>query len=67
MCAKLTSLGLQNGAGLLAVSETSSDMRDLLEHETQDVRAAEAVALSCYHANKWVGVLPLRSLEWRRS
>ena len=41
--------------GLLGVSETSSDMRDLLEHETQDVRAAEAVALFCYQAKKWVG------------
>jgi acetate kinase len=35
-------------SGLLGVSETSSDMRDLLDHETQDVRAAEAVALFCY-------------------
>ena len=42
-------------SGLLGVSETSSDMRDLLEHETQDVRAAEAVALFCYQAKKWVG------------
>jgi len=31
-------------SGLLGVSETSSDMRDLLDRETQDVRAAEAVA-----------------------
>lgn len=30
-------------------------MRDLLEHETQDVRAAEAVALFCYQAKKWIG------------
>jgi acetate kinase len=42
-------------AGLLGVSETSSDMCDLLEHEAGDVRAAEAVALFCYHAKKWVG------------
>ena len=42
-------------SGLLGVSETSSDMRDLLEHETQDVRAAEAVALFCYQAKKWIG------------
>jgi acetate kinase len=40
-------------SGLLVVSEISSDMRDLLEHETQDVRAAEAVALFCYQ-QKWV-------------
>ena len=42
-------------SGLLGVSETSSDMRDLLEHETQDVRAAEAVALFCYQVKKWIG------------
>ena len=42
-------------SGLLGVSETSSDMRDLLGLEGQDVRAAEAVALFCYQAKKWVG------------
>lgn len=42
-------------SGLLGVSETSSDMRDLLAHEKADVRAAEAVALFCYQAKKWVG------------
>jgi len=31
------------------------DMRDLLERETQDVRAAEAVALFCYQIKKWIG------------
>jgi len=42
-------------SGLLGVSETSSDMRDLLERETRDVRAAEAVALFCYQVKKWIG------------
>ena len=42
-------------SGLLGVSETSSDMRDLLGRETQDVRAAEAVALFCYQIKKWIG------------
>ncbi len=42
-------------SGLLGVSETSSDMRDLLAHESEDVRAAEAVALFCYQAKKWIG------------
>ncbi len=42
-------------SGLLGVSETSSDMRDLLEHESSDVRAAEAVAMFCYQIKKWVG------------
>ncbi len=42
-------------SGLLGVSETSSDVRDLLDRETQDVRAAEAVALFCYQVKKWIG------------
>jgi acetate kinase len=42
-------------SGLLGVSETSSDMRDLLEREAHDVRAAEAVALFCYQVKKWIG------------
>ena len=42
-------------SGLLGVSETSSDMRDLLEREAADVRAAEAVALFCYQIKKWIG------------
>jgi len=42
-------------SGLLGVSEISSDMRDLLARETDDVRAAEAVALFCYQAKKWLG------------
>jgi len=42
-------------SGLLGVSETSSDMRDLLDREEHDVRAAEAVALFCYQVKKWIG------------
>lgn len=42
-------------SGLLGISETSSDMRTLLEQEAQDVRAAEAVALFCYQVKKWIG------------
>jgi len=42
-------------SGLLGISETSSDMRDLLDCETQDVRAAEAIALFCYQVKKWIG------------
>ena len=42
-------------SGLLGISETSSDMRDLLDREAQDVRAAEAVALFCYQVKKWIG------------
>jgi acetate kinase len=46
---------INHESGLLGVSETSSDMRDLLEQEASDVRAAEAVALFCYQVKKWVG------------
>jgi acetate kinase len=42
-------------SGLLGVSEISSDMRDLLAAEAHDIRAAEAVALFCYQAKKWIG------------
>ena len=42
-------------SGLLGVSETSSDVGDLLARESDDVRAAEAVALFCYQAKKWIG------------
>jgi acetate kinase len=44
-------------SGLLGVSETSSDMRDLLKEEGNDPRAAEAVALFCYQAKKTIGSL----------
>src|SRR5450631_1215715 len=42
-------------SGLLGVSETSADVRDLLEREKSDPRAAEALALFCYQAKKWIG------------
>jgi len=42
-------------SGLLGVSETTSDMRDLLDLETQDVRAAEGIALFCYQVKKYIG------------
>ena len=42
-------------SGLLGVSDTSSDMQDLLGRETQDIRAAEAIDLFCYQVKKWVG------------
>ncbi len=46
---------INHESGLLGVSETSSDMRDLLESENNDVRAAEAVQLFCYQVKKWIG------------
>lgn len=42
-------------SGLLGVSETSADLRDLLGREGDDVRAAEAIALFCYQVKKWIG------------
>ena len=42
-------------SGLLGVSEVSPDMRDLLNREAHDVRAAEAIALFCYQLKKYIG------------
>ena len=42
-------------SGLLGISETSADMRDLLKCETDDPRAADAVALFCYQIKKCIG------------
>ena len=42
-------------SGLLGVSETSSDVRDLFAREKRDPRAAEALALFCYSAKKGIG------------
>lgn len=44
-------------SGLLGISELSSDMRDLLEQESHDERAAEAVALYCYQSRRTIGSL----------
>lgn len=46
---------INHESGLLGVSETSSDMRDLLAREIEDVRAAEAVSLFCHQAKKCIG------------
>jgi acetate kinase len=42
-------------SGLLGISETSSDVRDLLEKEKSDSRAAEALAVFCYSVKKTIG------------
>lgn len=42
-------------SGLLGVSGTSSDLRDLCARESVDERAAGAVDLFCYQARKWIG------------
>lgn len=42
-------------AGLLAVSGTSADMRDLLAARANDARAADSVDLFCYEVRKTIG------------
>ena len=44
-------------SGLLGISETSPDVRDLMAKEKRDKRAAEALAIFCYQARKWIGAL----------
>ena len=46
---------LNEKAGLLGVSEISSDVEDLLDKQTTDPRAAEAIDLFCYQAKKFLG------------
>lgn len=46
---------INHECGLLGISETSSDMQDLLKQQAVDVRAAEAVELFCYQTRKWIG------------
>ncbi len=46
---------INKDCGLLGVSETSSDMQDLLGRESNDPRAAEAVGLFCYQVRKTIG------------
>ena len=55
MSAKQFNVMVNFESGLLGLSETSSDMRDLLDCEAHDVRAAEAVAIFCYQVKKWIG------------
>jgi len=46
---------LNKQSGLLGVSETSSDMKVLIDNVPRDARAREAVDLFCYRAKKYVG------------
>lgn len=50
---------LNTQSGLLGVSGTSSDMRDLLSRTASDPHAAEAVDLYCYIARKELGGLAI--------
>jgi acetate kinase len=42
-------------SGLIGISETSADVRDLLDCEASDPRAADAIAIFCYQVKKWIG------------
>lgn len=44
-------------SGLLGVSETSADVRDLINVAPADARAAEALNLFCYQVRKSIGAL----------
>lgn len=46
---------INHQSGLLGVSETSSDMRELMKYQSTDSRAAEAIELFCYQTKKWIG------------
>ena len=46
---------INSASGMLGISETTSDMHDLLRAQATDVRAAEAVSLFCYQSKQWVG------------
>jgi acetate kinase len=48
---------LSRRCGMIGISETSADMRDLVAHSPSDVKAREAVELFCYSARKWIGAL----------
>jgi acetate kinase len=46
---------INHESGLLGISETNSDMRELTKIEDTDNRAKEAIELFCYQTKKWIG------------
>jgi acetate kinase len=46
---------INHESGLLGISETNSDMRELMKIEDTDHRAKEAIELFCYQTKKWIG------------
>jgi acetate kinase len=46
---------LNKQSGLLGVSGSSADLRDLLDRRATDIQAGQAVDLFCYQAKKWIG------------
>jgi acetate kinase len=55
MSAKEINTLVNKQSGLLGVSETSSDMKVLLDNASRDPRAGQAVDSFCYRAKKYVG------------
>jgi acetate kinase len=55
MSAKEIGTLLNKQSGLLGVSDTSADMRNLLNEVDKDARARDAVDLFCYRAKKYMG------------
>src|SRR5271163_2060301 len=55
MSAKAAAALLNKQSGLLGISDTTGDMRALLEKAKKDPHAAEAVDLFCYRAKKYIG------------
>ncbi len=46
---------INHESGLLGISETNADMRELMKIEDTDNRAKEAIELFCYQTKKWIG------------
>jgi acetate kinase len=46
---------LSHRAGLLAISNLTGDMRELLERERTDPACQLAVTMYCYQIKKWIG------------
>ncbi len=46
---------INHKSGLLGISETSSDMRQIIKSKNSDPRAADAFNLFCYQTKKYIG------------
>ncbi len=46
---------INHESGLLGLSETNADMRELIKIEDTDKRAKEAIDFFCYQTKKWIG------------
>ena len=46
---------VEHEPGMLGISETSPDVRDLLARQHNDIRVAKAIDLLCHPARKWIG------------